>query len=169
MGLCGGWGSVTHGGGGRPLLMQWEGSGMDRVMKILTWPAALFVAGVLLWYEQFKLSGNAGSVELFTTLTDWLGLHGYEAWMRLGVAWAEIAASVLVINQPSRMWGAAGALGLMSGAIFFHVASPLGVDPYGDGGVLFKEACGVWLCSAFILVAYRVEGIALLRRVMGGR
>ena len=142
---------------------------MDRFMRILAWPAALFVAGVLLWYEQFKLTGNAGSVELFTTLTDWLGLHGYEAWMRLGVAWAEIAASVLVINQPSRVVGAAGALGLMSGAIFFHVASPLGIDPYGDGGVLFKEACGVWLCSAFIVVAHRAEAFALLRRVRGGR
>lgn len=142
---------------------------MDRTLKLLTWPAALFIAGVLLWYEQFKLAGNQGSVELFTTITTWLHIPAYEAQMRLGVAWAEIAASVLVINQPSRIWGAAGALALMSGAIFFHVASPLGIDPYNDGGTLFKEACAVWLASAFILAAYRVELIALLRRVPGAR
>ncbi len=142
---------------------------MDRVLKILTWPAALFIAGVLLWYEQFKLTGNAGSVELFTTLATWLHIPAREAPFRLGVAWAEIAVSVLVINQPSRMWGAGGVLALMSGAIFFHLASPLGVDPYGDGGVLFKQACAVWLAAGFILVAYRAEVIALLRRVTGAR
>ena len=137
---------------------------MDRILKLLTWPAALFIAGILLWYEQFKLSANPGSVELFTTLATWLHIPSYEAPFRLTVAWAEIAACVLVINQPSRMWGAAGALSLMSGAIFFHVVSPLGIDPYNDGGKLFKEACSVWLAAAFILVAYRAEAIALIRR-----
>ena len=138
---------------------------MDRILKLLTWPAALFIAGILLWYEQIKLSGNAGSVELFTTLATWLHIPSYEAPFRLGVAWAEIAASVLVINQPSRMWGATGALALMSGAIFFHVASPLGIDPYNDGAVLFKQACSVWVASAFILVAYRAEAMALVKQV----
>jgi hypothetical protein len=45
----------------------------------------------------------------------------------------------------------------MSGAIFFHLATPLGVnraiDAAGntDGGVLFFMACGVWLsCAALI-------------------
>jgi hypothetical protein len=142
---------------------------MNRILKLLTWPAALFIAGILLWYEQFKLTGNDGSVELFTTLATWLHIPAYEAPFRLGVAWAEIAASVLVINQPSRMWGAGGTLALMSGAIFFHVVSPLGIDPYNDGGVLFKQACAVWAASAFILAVYRVEVIALLRRVTGAR
>ncbi len=142
---------------------------MDRILKWLTWPAALFIAGVLLWYEQFKLSGNEGSVMLFTTLATWLHIPAYEQPFRLGVAWAEIAASVLVINQPSRMWGAGGALALMSGAIFFHLASPLGVDPYDDGAMLFKQACAVWVAAALILVVYRAEVFALLRRVTGGR
>ncbi|MCX7383494.1 MAG: hypothetical protein NT133_19225 [Alphaproteobacteria bacterium] len=136
---------------------------MDRILKLLTWPAALFIAGILLWYEQYKLTANPGSVELFTTLATWLHIPSYEAPFRLTVAWAEIAASVLVINQPSRMWGAAGALALMSGAIFFHVVSPLGIDPYNDGGKLFKEACSVWAAAAFILFAYRAEGIALVK------
>jgi hypothetical protein len=138
---------------------------MDRTLRILTWPAALFIAGILLWYEQFKLTDNPGSVELFTTLATWLHIPAYEKPFRLFVAFMEIAASVLVINQPSRMYGAALALGVMSGAIFFHLASPLGVDPYHDGGVLFKQACGVWACAAFILFAHRAEVAALLGRV----
>ena len=137
---------------------------MDRIHRFLTWPAALFIAGILLWYEQYKLTGNPGSVELFTTISDWLYLGGYEKPFRLSVAIAEIIASVLVVIPFTRMFGALFALGIMSGAIFFHVVSPLGIDPYNDGGQLFKQACMVWLCSLFILVSYRAEGVATLRQ-----
>jgi len=129
---------------------------MSRLFRLLTWPAALFVAGILLWYEQYKLTGAGASVWLFTVLTDWLGLHGYEAWMRWVVGLMEIGASLAI--------GAAWALGIMSGAIFFHLVSPLGIDPYHDGGGLFTEACEVWLCSAFVLAVYREEALALVRK-----
>ena len=141
----------------------------DRILKLLTWPAALFIAAILLWYEQYKLTGASGSVWLFTVLSDWIGIHGAEKPFRLGVATAEIVAAVLVVVPATRVVGAALALGLMSGAIFFHLASPLGTDPYGDGGVLFTEACEVWLCAAFILVAYRREARPLVRRLAGLR
>ena len=130
---------------------------MARIHRLLTWPAALYIAGILLWYEQYKLTGNPGSVWLFTVLSDWLFIGGYEKPFRLFVACMEIAASLLVVIPYTRMWGAAFALGVMSGAIFFHLASPLGIDPYHDGGALFKEACAVWLSAAFILLAYRDE------------
>ncbi len=139
---------------------------MDRTLKLLTWPAALFIAGILLWYEQFKLTGNQGSVELFQTLADWLFIPAYEKPFRLGVAVAEIVASVLVMIPATRVAGAGFALAIMSGAIFFHVVSPLGIDPYNDGGVLFKQACAVWACAAFILFAYRAEAVTLVRRVV---
>jgi len=142
---------------------------MDRMLKLLCWPAALFIAGILLWYEQFKLTGNPGSVWLFTVLSDWLGIHGYEKPFRLAVGSAEIAASILVVIPPTRIVGAALALGVMTGAIFFHTVSPLGIDPYHDGGKLFTEACAVWLCSAFILVAWRREALALVERLTGLR
>jgi len=130
---------------------------MHRVHRLLTWPAALFVAGILLWYEQYKLTGNPGSVMLFTVLSDWLFIHGYEKPFRLAVAGAEIAAALLIVIPYTRMYGAALALCLMSGALFFHLVSPLGIDPYHDGGALFIEACEVWLCAAFILLFYRGE------------
>jgi hypothetical protein len=142
---------------------------MDRILKFLTWPAALFSAGILLWYEQYKLTGNQGSVWLFTVLSDWLGIHGYEKPFRLGVATAEIVGSVLIVLPWTRIPGAALCLGIMSGAIFFHTVSPLGIDPYHDGGKLFTEACEVWLCSAFTLFAYRHEAVALAERILGRR
>jgi uncharacterized membrane protein YphA (DoxX/SURF4 family) len=137
---------------------------MDRFLKPLTWVAALYIAYVLLWYEQYKLTCNEGSVWLFNVLADWLGIHGYEKPFRLSVATGEIIASVLVLIPFTRMYGAILALGIMSGAIFFHVVSPLGIDPYGDGGGLFTRACMTWLASAFIVFAYRREVLTLLQR-----
>ena len=49
-----------------------------------------------------------------------------------------------------------------TGAIFFHLASPLGVDPYGDGGILFHQACAVWLSSVVILLIRRRRAVALV-------
>jgi len=140
---------------------------MARVHRLLTWPAALYIAGILLWYEQYKLTGNPGSVWLFNVLADWLHIGGYEKPFRLFVASMEIAASVLVLVPFTRMWGAALALGVMTGAIFFHLVSPLGIDPYHDGGALFKEACAVWLSAAFVLLSYRTEAAAIIARALG--
>ncbi len=46
------------------------------ILGWLTWPAAFWIAYEFLWYEQYKLTGNEGSVHLFTILTDWLGFPG---------------------------------------------------------------------------------------------
>jgi uncharacterized membrane protein YphA (DoxX/SURF4 family) len=134
---------------------------MERVKGALAWIAAAFIAYIFIWYLQYKFTGHPGSVDLFTTLTDWLGFHGYEKVMRIGTGSTELVASVLLLVPRTQIIGAAMAIGIMTGAIFFHLASPLGVDPYGDGGVLFKEACAVWLSGVFILVLRwdRVEAL----------
>ena len=59
---------------------------------------------------------------------------------------------------------------VMSGAIFFHLFTPLGVvrvvDAAGntDGGVLFFMACGVWLGSVVLLYTDRQKILALVGR-----
>jgi len=140
----------------------------ETILSWLTWPAAFWIAWEFLWYEQYKLTGNEGSVFLFTVLTDWLGFPGHEKAMRLGVGIAEIVAAVLVVVPATRMVGAALSLGIMLGAIFFHTVSPLGIDPYGDGGVLFKEAVFTAAMAAFILWVRRGEVRALLGRILPG-
>jgi uncharacterized membrane protein YphA (DoxX/SURF4 family) len=138
---------------------------LDRLLLLLAWPAAAWIAWEFTWYQQFKLTGNEGSVHLFTILSTWLGTPGGEKPFRLFVAGMELAATALVLIPRTQMIGAAFSIGIMSGAIFFHSVSPLGLDPYGDGGVLFKEAMFTWLMAAFILVARRAEAAALLGRV----
>jgi hypothetical protein len=137
----------------------------DRVLYWLTWPAAIFIAYIFLSYEQYKLTAHGGSVWLFQTLADWLWISEYEKPFRLGVAIMEIIASVLVLWPLTRMWGAALTFGIISGAIFFHVASPVGIDPFDDGATLFKEAVVVWFCAVFILFALRGQVFALAARL----
>jgi hypothetical protein len=84
--------------------------------------------------------------------------------MRIGTGSLELIASILLFIPVTQVVGAALSFGIITGAIFFHLASPLGVDPYHDGGVLFKQACGVWLSSAVILALRRHAAVALLER-----
>ena len=121
----------------------------------------MWIAYIFLYYEQYKLTGHAGSVWLFQTLADWLWISAYEKPFRLAVAIMEIVASVLVVIPRTRMVGAGLTFGIITGAIFFHVASPVGIDPFDDGAVL-KEAVSLWFASAFILWVLRAEVLALL-------
>ena len=138
----------------------------DRALRLVVWAAALWIAYEFLWYEQYKLTGNAGSIDgVFQPLANWFGIPAHEKPIRLGVAILEIVAAVLVLIPRTRIHGAGLALGLMSGAIFFHTLGPIGIDPYGDGGGLFKEACFTWAMAALILVLRRAEVTALLARL----
>jgi hypothetical protein len=135
---------------------------MRKIATLANWLLSAYIAFIFIWYLQFKFTGHPGSVDLFTTLTDWLGFHGHEKAMRIGTGTAELIASGLVLVPATRVIGAAGAVGIMTGAIFFHLVSPLGVDPYGDGGQLFKEACTVWLSGLAILAIERKRAVALI-------
>jgi hypothetical protein len=138
---------------------------MQKILRALPWLLAGWIAYVYLWYLQYKFLGHPGSVDLFTTLTDWLGLHGHEKAMRIGTGTAELVASILLFVPGTQVIGAAFSLAIMTGAIFFHVVSPLGIDPYGDGGILFQQACATGVASLGILALRREEAIALLARL----
>ena len=131
----------------------------DRILRLLAWGAAIWIAYEFLWYEQYKL---AGPTLVFDRLSAWSGIP--EKPFRLFVAGMEMVAALLVLVPRTRVFGAAFALGIMSGAIGFHLFTPLGVDPYEDGATLFKEACFTWAMAAFVLFAHRDEALALLRR-----
>src|SRR5689334_5210319 len=106
---------------------------LEVVRRGLPWVLSIWIAYVFVWYLQYKFTGADGSVWLFTVLTDWIGVHGHEKAMRIGTGVAELIASILLFIPATQVVGAALSLGIMSGAIFFHVVSPLGIDPYGDG------------------------------------
>jgi len=137
---------------------------MQKALNLIAWAMAAFIVYIYVWYLQYKFLAHPGSVALFTTLTDWLGFAGHEKLMRIGTGSMELVASILLVIPATQILGAALSFGIITGAIFFHLASPLGIDPYGDGGVLFKQACGVWVASLAILVIRRRRAAELIER-----
>lgn len=137
----------------------------DRIFYLLTWVAALYIAWVFLSNEQYKILGHPQAVWLFTLLTDWMHIAGHEKALRLFTASCEVLGAILVLIPRTRMFGAILTLGVMTGAIFFHLVSPLGIDPAHDGGKLFTSAVLTWLSALFILFVRRAELSSLLLRI----
>ena len=75
----------------------------------------------------------------------------------------ELIASILLIIPATRRIGALLGITILSGAIFFHLFTPLGInrviDAAGntDGGGLFYMACGVWISCLLIFILTKKE------------
>lgn len=112
----------------------------------LTWFARIVVAVILLQTLTFKFTAAPESVYIFETV-------GMEPWGRIGSGIAELIAGVLLLI-PGRRYAAAGAamsVGVISGAIFFHLTR-LGIVVQDDGGQLFIMAVIVFVGALFVLL-----------------
>jgi hypothetical protein len=135
------------------------------------WLLTLYVAFVFIQSLFFKFTGSPETMYIFETKLDpWAASLGFPGVFAPGgifsakvVGAAELVASVLLLagalltrHRIAQVLGAALGLGVISGAIFFHLFTPLGVavvntDGSSDGGELFFLACGVWLACAALL------------------
>ena len=120
---------------------------LSKPLLVACWLARVIAAAILLQTLCFKFTGAKESVYIFTTV-------GQEPWGRYGSGVVDLVASVLLFVPGLTAVGALLALGVMSGAIFFHLTK-LGVVVQDDGGLLFALAVVVWVASAFILWLYR--------------
>ncbi len=135
------------------------------------WLLTAFVAFVFIQSLFFKFTGSPETVYIFQGKLDpWAASLGFPGVFAPGgifsakvVGTMELIASLLLIagaawssNRALQVLGAALGLGVISGAIFFHLFTPLGIavvntDGSSDGGELFALACGVWICCAALL------------------
>jgi hypothetical protein len=129
---------------------------------ILSYALAAYIAYILLWYLPFKFYPES---YLFQVLEDWAGRPWVEPYFRYLTGGVEAVASLLLFVPGLQVAGAAVAFGTMTGAIFLHAFTPLGIDPYNDGGKLFTEACTLWVFSLAILFLRRDEILPLLKRL----
>ncbi len=148
------------------------------------WLLTLFVAFVFTQSLFFKFSGSPETVYIFQGKLDpWAASLGFPGVFAPGgifsakvVGAAELVASVLLLagaaistRRAVQVLGAALGLCVISGAIFFHLFTPLGVavintDGSSDGGELFFLACGVWLCCAALLWLRRTVWLGWIGR-----
>lgn len=141
--------------------------------KIITYLLLVFVVFVFLQSLPFKF-GIIESQEteiIFTTIANWMSTIGlgfispfFASFGGIAVGVTELIASILLILPSTRRLGAAIGTFIISGAIFFHLFTPLGVnrvvDEAGntDGGVLFYMACGVLIsCIAIFFLSKKSD------------
>lgn len=125
-------------------------------ITIFTWILRILAAVIMLQTLYFKFTAHEQSVALFTKL-------GMEPWGRIGIGILELIASILILYPRTTGWGAALGVGLMSGAIFFHLTK-LGIIVDGDA-VLFIYALVAFTCCLILLVIYRRQ---ILSRLLSG-
>jgi hypothetical protein len=152
---------------------------MSKFLKFIPHALAVFSSVIFLDSLRFKFSDHPNTQEIFGRLDSWaagLGAPGLFAhtglFSQYVIGSAELVASSLLllgIIPALRRLQALGALiglAVMSGAISFHLFTPLGIDPNNDGGLLFVMACCVWV-SCLCLIIWR-RGV-LMRLLSGVR
>lgn len=115
---------------------------MNRTTVIVLWVCRLVAAILMLQSLFFKFSAAPESVYIFSTL-------GMEPVGRIGSGVGELIASILLLIPATSWLGALMGLGVISGAIFFHLTK-LGIEIQGDGGQLFIYAVLVFISCAIV-------------------
>lgn len=139
---------------------------MQKIKTFLPIALALFCSAIFLDSLRFKFTNHPNTQEIFGRLNEWAGGLGADGlfaqtglFSQYTIGVAELTASAMlligILPKFHRLQGFGAALGLavMSGAISFHLFTPLGIDPNNDGGLLFVMACCVWVsCAALIFI-----------------
>lgn len=121
--------------------------------NIILWLLRLVAAGILIMTLYFKFTAHPQSVKLFTEL-------GMEPWGRIGTGVFELIASILILYPRTTGYGALLGMGVMAGALFFHLTK-LGIVWDGDAG-LFTYALVDFICCAILVLFYRKQLLSLL-------
>jgi uncharacterized membrane protein YphA (DoxX/SURF4 family) len=119
----------------------------------LLWIPRIIAALIMLQTLFFKFTGAEESVYIFTRL-------GMEPVGRIGIGIGELIASILILIPATTAYGSVIGLGLMSGAIFFHLTK-LGIVVMDDGGQLFIYALLVFINCFILAIARRQQLLGL--------
>jgi len=121
--------------------------------NIFNWALRIIAALIMFQTLYFKFTAQEESVQLFTTL-------GMEPWGRIGIGVLELVACILLIVPRTVLLGALLGIGLMSGAIFFHLTK-LGIN-FGGDSLLFSYAVIVFVACSVLAFSYRKQFTQLL-------
>ena len=141
---------------------------VSRIAGLIPHAIALFMSAVFLDSLRFKFTDHPKTQVIFGKLNAWAydigfpGLFGHTGLFSQYVIGSIelLAASLLLVGILPRMrhLQAAGALAgvlVMSGAVTFHLFTPLGTDPNHDGGGLFVAACINLVAGLSMLLVFR--------------
>ena len=124
------------------------------IRTIFTWLLRIIAAVILLQTLYFKFTAQPESVELFTKL-------GMEPWGRIGTGIGELITAILLLIPRTTLLGAVMGVGLMSGAIFFHLTK-LGIN-FGGDAILFSYAVITFVCCSCLIIIFKKNIPQLLK------
>jgi uncharacterized membrane protein YphA (DoxX/SURF4 family) len=149
---------------------------LQRILRFAPAAFSLFASAVFLDSLRYKFTNAVETQVIFGKLDQWaasLGAPGLFAqtglFSQYVIGSAELVASALLLIglfprfRRLHAVGALVALAVMSGAVSFHLFTPLGIDPNNDGGGLFAAAVTIWVTSLG-LTLYRFRELAALGR-----
>lgn len=141
---------------------------MRKLTVFIPHALAVFITAIFVDSLRYKFTNHPNTENIFGILDAWAGTLGFAGlfshqglFSAYIIGSAELIASVLLIvgilpmMRRLQAWGALLAFLIMTGALFFHLFTPLGIDPNNDGGGLFVAAVLVWLSSAILLFVRR--------------
>jgi len=129
----------------------------DSMFTKVLWNIPAYVAAIILVQTlYFKFTAQPESVYIFETL-------GMEPIGRIGSGIAELVAAILLIIPRTSLYGAFMSLGVISGAIFFHLTK-LGIVIKDDGGTLFILAVVVFICSLLVVLREKKHLTSIIQR-----
>ncbi len=135
----------------------------------------VFIAAVFLDSLRFKFTNAPKTQVIFGDLDAWAATFGARGlfaqtglFSQYVIGGAELVASLILLTtmllprfRRLQPLGALLGIAIMTGAISFHLFTPLGVNVAGDGGSLFFTACGVWV-SGWVLLFLRRRELGVL-------
>ena len=151
---------------------------LSHVKKYAPVAYALIAAAVLLDSLRFKFTNAPETQVIFGKLDAWAAGFGAGGlfdqtglFSQYVIGSAELVASTLLLIglvpalRRLQTLGALIATAVMTGAVSFHLFTPLGIDPNHDGGGLFAMAVAVWLASIAYLLFHRSTLLSILTGV----
>lgn len=109
---------------------------VDLILRII-------VAVILLQTLFYKFTAHQDSVFIFSQV-------GMEPYGRIGIGVLELISAILILI-PTTIWiGASLTIGVLAGAIFFHLTK-IGIQVQGDGGLLFYMAVTTFILAFMVL------------------
>lgn len=130
---------------------------------------SLYVAVIFLDSLRYKFTNHPKTENIFGILNSWAGTLGFPGlfshsgiFSQYVIGSLELFAAALVLLGLLPALGKLSLVGssiafvIMSGALFFHLFTPLGIDPNHDGGGLFVAAVLLW-CASLVLVSIRLR------------
>ena len=149
---------------------------LARIRQTILIVLPVFVSLIFLDSLRYKFTDAPETQEIFGRLDGWaasLGAPGLfdhtGLFSQYVIGSAELIASTCLLIgfipafRRLQVVGSAFGLAIMTGAVNFHLFTPLGIDPNQDGGGLFMAACAVWVSCLVLLILKRQDAAALVR------